>query len=169
MPTINLPYPQISCPSLCCVVLTEIASAQWATHGELQQFTAMLTFLALHHPPIRPHLRAHLPRAWYRDVYPLATYTKAPMDLPLTVPWPYVPVDPATSNLPNKEQTTSLLSFLDRMIYAAKKMRGEKFAYEDLPTLADYCSYGYFFLRPLDSTSSLLFADRCRAPSNTIT
>ncbi|KAJ6498479.1 hypothetical protein C8R47DRAFT_1212167 [Mycena vitilis] len=99
----------------------------------------------------------------YRDVYPLATYTLSPLDsdegavlwvkiallfvaavgVPLTVPRAYVPVDPVHPLPPNEEQTASLLSsylfsFLDRLIYAANRNRGEKFKYEDLPALADY-------------------------------
>ncbi|KAJ7662622.1 hypothetical protein DFH06DRAFT_1471431 [Mycena polygramma] len=163
----------------CCVILTGIASAQWAAHGELQQFTAILTFLytaILSALPFKTTSWTHIlirhvnfvlcvQMAFYvyRDVYPLATYTKVPLDsdeggilwvkiallfvaavgVPLTVPRAYVPVDLANPIPPNEEQTASILSsylfsFLDRMIYLANKKRGEKFAYEDLPTLADY-------------------------------
>ncbi|KAJ7662659.1 hypothetical protein DFH06DRAFT_1471446 [Mycena polygramma] len=163
----------------CCVVLTGIASAQWAAHGELQQLTAILTFLytailsalsfkttSWTHILIRHvNLVLGVQMAFYvyRDVYPLATYTKFPLDsdeggilwvkiallfvaavgVPLTVPRAYVPVDPKNPIPPNEEQTASILSsylfsFLDRTIYIANKKRGEKFAYEDLPTLADY-------------------------------
>lgn len=111
------------------------------------------------------HLTTLLFVAWsiyaYRDIYPLATYTKHPVDaadgwitwvrvglltlvgaiLPLVVPRRFVPVDPNNPLPPNPEQTASLLSFitwsfLDPVVLEASRV--SHLPYESLPILADY-------------------------------
>ncbi|KZV91547.1 P-loop containing nucleoside triphosphate hydrolase protein [Exidia glandulosa HHB12029] len=97
----------------------------------------------------------------YRDVWPLATYTLAPLDdinkffvayftiltfvgvvAPLLVPTPYIPLDPLNpSPEPAPEQTASLwsfmmFSFLDPLVWAG--YRSVHLAYDRLPALADY-------------------------------
>nr|GAT46155.1 ATP-binding cassette transporter [Mycena chlorophos] len=98
---------------------------------------------------------------FYRDILPLATFTWPVQDagegpllklkltalfiasvfVPLAIPRPYVPVDPADPMPePNAEQTASLLSlltfsFLDPVIYEAWKL--PHLPYDDLPPLAD--------------------------------
>ncbi|KAJ6535432.1 hypothetical protein B0H19DRAFT_1079915 [Mycena capillaripes] len=162
------------------LALTGITAGQWRfEHTELQQFTSILTFarffpsllstswsqiLGRHVTII---LNAQTALYVYRDVYPLATYTKVPMDgeqgtllwvkiallfvaaiiVPLTIPRIYIPVDPSNPIPPNAEQTASILSsylfsFLDHLVYVTNKKRGQKFSYDDLPTLADY-SYAH--------------------------
>ncbi|KAF8883986.1 P-loop containing nucleoside triphosphate hydrolase protein [Infundibulicybe gibba] len=98
----------------------------------------------------------------YRDLFPLATFTRSPLDLkegwiiwakifiltatavviPLVVPREYVPVDPGNPMAtPNPEQTASLLSlvvyaFLDPIIFLAYRI--PHFSHDQLPPLADY-------------------------------
>jgi len=100
----------------------------------------------------------------YRDLYPLITYTKHPLDpdylpqpivwtrfslltlvglaLPLLQPSQYRPVDPINpASEPNPEQTASLFSyvfyiFMDKIIWHA--WRSSAIPYEDLPPLPDY-------------------------------
>ncbi|KAJ6521925.1 P-loop containing nucleoside triphosphate hydrolase protein [Mycena vulgaris] len=99
---------------------------------------------------------------FYRDIFPLATFTIAPMDLsegrllwfkvitlftvsgiiPLAIPRQYIPVDPKNP-MPviNPEQTASILSavfyfFLDPIIFLAYRIPHLKF--EQLPPLCDY-------------------------------
>ncbi|KAJ7246497.1 multidrug resistance-associated ABC transporter [Mycena rebaudengoi] len=164
-----------------CLVLTCIAALQWSLHPELQPFASLLTFIYasilsglsivfaswsqvfIGHVNLLMGLQTAL--YFYRDIYPLATFTKHPMDtkeggllwvkiallfvvaviLPLIVPRAYIPVDPLNPMQPNAEQTASILSsylfsFLDGLIYSANKKskRDQEFSYEDLPTLADY-------------------------------
>ncbi|KAJ7089016.1 P-loop containing nucleoside triphosphate hydrolase protein [Mycena epipterygia] len=164
-----------------CLVLTCIAALQWSLHPELQPFTSLLTFIYasilsglsiafaswsqvfIGHVNLLLGLQTTL--YFYRDIYPLATFTKHPMDteeggllwvkivllfvvaviLPLIAPRAYIPVDPLNPIPPNAEQTASILSsylfsFLDGLVYSANKKskRDHEFPYEDLPTLADY-------------------------------
>ncbi|KAJ6563153.1 multidrug resistance-associated ABC transporter [Mycena vulgaris] len=164
-----------------CLVLTCIAALQWSLHPELQPFTSLLTFIYasilsglsiafaswsqvfIGHVNLLLGLQTAL--YFYRDIYPLATFTKHPMDteeggllwvkiallfvvaviLPLIAPRAYIPVDPLNPIRPNAEQTASILSsylfsFLDGLVYSANKKskRDQEFSYEDLPTLADY-------------------------------
>ncbi|KAK1228101.1 hypothetical protein PQX77_008872 [Marasmius sp. AFHP31] len=99
----------------------------------------------------------------YRDVYPLATFNKTPLDardgwmvwckialvfiaaiaIPLFIPRRYVPYDPKQnpSPTPNPEQTASLFSltlffFMDPVIFSVRK--NEHLPYDQLPPLADY-------------------------------
>ena len=100
----------------------------------------------------------------YRDLYPLITYSKHPLDpdylpqpivwtrfslltlvglaLPLLQPSQYRPVDPVNpSTEPNPEQTASLVSyvfyfFMDEIIWRA--WRTSAIPYEELPPLPDY-------------------------------
>lgn len=100
----------------------------------------------------------------YRDLYPLITYSKHPLDpdflpqpvvwtrfslltivaiiVPLIQPSQYRPVDPMhPSEEPNAEQTASLFSyvfyiFMDRIILQA--WRTNAIAYDELPPLPDY-------------------------------
>ncbi|KAG8912149.1 hypothetical protein FRC00_005159 [Tulasnella sp. 408] len=114
---------------------------------------------------VSKHLTTLLFVTWsvyaYRDLYPLATYTKHPVDaadgwitwvrvglltlvgavLPLVVPRRFVPVDPKNPLPPNPEQTASILSFitwsfLDPVILEASRV--SHLPYESLPVLADY-------------------------------
>ncbi|KAJ7041082.1 P-loop containing nucleoside triphosphate hydrolase protein [Mycena alexandri] len=99
---------------------------------------------------------------FYRDIYPLATFTNAPRDLqegwllwvkflmvgivavllPLLEPRPYMPVDPLNPQpVPNPEQTASVLSlalyfFLDQVIMLAARL--PHLPHNLLPPLADY-------------------------------
>ncbi|KDR83119.1 hypothetical protein GALMADRAFT_238944 [Galerina marginata CBS 339.88] len=101
----------------------------------------------------------------YRDVWPLATFTKVPMDLsegrllwaklavltftalvvPLFIPRQYVPIDPKNPmKVFNAEQTASLFSlmvytFLDPVIFEAYRV--PHLPADRLPILADY-DYG---------------------------
>ncbi|PPQ74166.1 hypothetical protein CVT26_006770, partial [Gymnopilus dilepis] len=103
----------------------------------------------------------------YRDIWPLATYTDAPLDasegyllwvklgiltltavgIPLFIPRQYTPLDPTTTETePNPEQTASLFSFmvysfLDPIIFEASRV--PHLPYERLPPLADYDRAGY--------------------------
>ncbi|KAJ8082215.1 hypothetical protein PM082_008062 [Marasmius tenuissimus] len=98
----------------------------------------------------------------YRDIYPLATFNKTPLDIgegwlvwckialmfisaiaiPLFIPRRYVPYDPKNpSQTPNPEQTASLFSltlffFMDPVIFSVRK--NEHLPYDQLPSLADY-------------------------------
>ncbi|KAF8898485.1 hypothetical protein BD779DRAFT_1607278 [Infundibulicybe gibba] len=98
----------------------------------------------------------------YRDLFPLATFTRSPLDLkegwiiwakilvltataviiPLVVPREYVPVDPRNPMItPNPEQTASLVSlvvyaFLDPIIFLAYRI--PHLSHDQLPPLADY-------------------------------
>jgi len=112
------------------------------------------------------HLETILLASWavffYRDIWPLGTYDRVPLDIPLDplfwpkftiltvigvvtpllIPTLYTPVDPENpSDEPAPEQTASLLSkmlfsFLDPLIYAG--YRTTHLAYDLLPPLADY-------------------------------
>ncbi|KAJ6589849.1 P-loop containing nucleoside triphosphate hydrolase protein [Mycena vulgaris] len=99
---------------------------------------------------------------FYRDIFPLATFTLAPRDLsegrllwvkvvtlftvsgiiPLAMPRQYIPVDPKNPMpVTNPEQTASILSvvfyfFLDPIIFLAYRIPHLKF--EQLPPLCDY-------------------------------
>ncbi|KAF8058246.1 hypothetical protein FPV67DRAFT_1565726 [Lyophyllum atratum] len=99
---------------------------------------------------------------FYRDLFPLATYTRSPLDIsegrlmwakivvlvatsiviPLLIPRQYVPVDPKNPmTVPNPEQTASLLSlmiysFLDPIIFLAYRV--PHLSQEQLPPLSDY-------------------------------
>ncbi|PIL29356.1 ATP-binding cassette transporter [Ganoderma sinense ZZ0214-1] len=97
----------------------------------------------------------------YRDVYPLATLDKTPMDstegpifyvkfalltiaavlVPVFIPRKYVPVNPKEVFEPNPEQTASLgslhsFTFLGPIIWTAWKL--PHFTYDMLPSMADY-------------------------------
>lgn len=97
----------------------------------------------------------------YRDVWPLATFNKGPLDsregwtlwakivilgvtsviIPLFIPRQYIPVNPKEPSEPNAEQTTSIINlalwtFLDPIIWIAYRVPHLKF--EQLPPLADY-------------------------------
>ncbi|KAJ7926965.1 hypothetical protein B0H13DRAFT_1971667 [Mycena leptocephala] len=164
-----------------CLILTCIAALQWSLHPELQPFTSMLTFiyasilsgLSITFASWSQFFIGHLNLVLglqtavyiYRDFYPLATFTRLPIDteeggllwlkiallfvvaviLPLISPRPYIPIDPLNPIPPNAEQTASILSlylfsFLDGLIYSANKKSklDQEFSYDDLPTLADY-------------------------------
>ncbi|KAI0677672.1 hypothetical protein C8Q78DRAFT_1003851 [Trametes maxima] len=99
---------------------------------------------------------------FYRDLWPLATFTQYPLDaaegpflwakiavltlaaiaIPIFAPQPYVPVDPKDPMPePNPEQTASIVStavytFLDGIIFKAYRM--PHLPWEELPPLADY-------------------------------
>ncbi len=103
----------------------------------------------------------------YRNVAPLATFTKLPQDLqegpllwakvitlaitaiviPLFVPREYIPVDPNNpAEVPNAEQVTPLISlflyfWMDPVVKAAVKVA--HLPYEQLPALADYDTAAY--------------------------
>ncbi|KAG8985598.1 hypothetical protein FRB90_004594, partial [Tulasnella sp. 427] len=114
---------------------------------------------------VSTHLTTLLFVAWsvfaYRNLYPLATYTKHPVDasdgwitwvrvalltlvgvvLPLIVPRQFVPINPKNPSAPNPEQTASILSFvtwsfLDPIVLEASRV--SHLPYESLPKLADY-------------------------------
>ena len=115
---------------------------------------------------IHVHLGTVLFATWatfvYRDIYPLATYDKPPVDIPLDplfwpkfglltlvgvvvpllIPNPYIPVDPLNPfPEPAPEQTASLMSFmlfsfLDPLVWAGYNTA--HLAYDQLPPLADY-------------------------------
>ncbi|KAF9261735.1 hypothetical protein L218DRAFT_1001520 [Marasmius fiardii PR-910] len=98
----------------------------------------------------------------YRDLYPLATFNKLPLDIqdgwrlwakvtllfisaiviPLVIPRRYVPYNPKNpAPSPNPEQTASLLSlalyfFMDPVIFSVRK--NEHLPYDQLPPLPDY-------------------------------
>ncbi|PPQ73485.1 hypothetical protein CVT26_010187 [Gymnopilus dilepis] len=99
---------------------------------------------------------------FYRDVWPLATYTKKPLDtsegrllwakfgvltfsaviIPLFIPRQYIPVDPKEPmEAPNLEQTSSwwslmVYTFLDPVIFEAYRV--PHLPFDRLPVLADY-------------------------------
>ncbi|KAJ6489479.1 hypothetical protein C8R47DRAFT_1177182 [Mycena vitilis] len=99
---------------------------------------------------------------FYRDVFPLATFTRVPLDIeegkllwtkittlfivsciiPLSMPRQYIPVDPKNPTpVASAEQTSSLLSlvlyfFLDPIIFLGYRTPHLKF--EQLPPLCDY-------------------------------
>ncbi|KAF8311050.1 ATP-binding cassette transporter [Clavulina sp. PMI_390] len=98
---------------------------------------------------------------FYRDLYPLCTYTLQPMDIaeggrlwtrvvmlafaslviPLVAPREYIPIDPKNPNDPNAEQTASALSiisfaFMDHLVYLGYKHPHVPF--DLLPSLCDY-------------------------------
>ncbi|KAG6891082.1 hypothetical protein C0995_014172 [Termitomyces sp. Mi166 len=101
---------------------------------------------------------------FYRDIFPLATYTRIPLDssegpllwikhsfltltsvvIPLLVPRQYIPVDPNDPmEVPNPEQTASLLSlivysFLDPIVFMAYRI--PHLSHDQLPPLSD-CDY----------------------------
>ncbi|KAJ7105184.1 hypothetical protein C8R44DRAFT_858596 [Mycena epipterygia] len=100
----------------------------------------------------------------YRDLFPLITYDRAPLDLsenhilwakvialfiaavivPLFIPRQYIPVDPKSPMaVPNPEQTASLIStmfyfFLDPLVILAHRV--PHLVYDQLPPLSDYDS-----------------------------
>ncbi|GLB36501.1 putative atp-binding cassette [Lyophyllum shimeji] len=99
---------------------------------------------------------------FYRDLFPLATYTQSPRDIsegrllwakiavlslasiaiPLLVPRQYIPVDPKNPMaVPNPERTAPLLSlatysFLDPIVFLAYRV--PHLSHDQLPPLADY-------------------------------
>ncbi|KAF7978858.1 hypothetical protein HWV62_44329 [Athelia sp. TMB] len=99
---------------------------------------------------------------FYRDIWPLATFTKHPIDLfegwllwakviilfiisviiPLFMPRQYIPVDPAEpTSVPAPEQTASIISlvlwfFLDPIIFQAYRI--PHLSHDQLPPIADY-------------------------------
>ncbi|KAJ7807314.1 hypothetical protein B0H14DRAFT_3483418 [Mycena olivaceomarginata] len=98
---------------------------------------------------------------FYRDVFPLATFSLVPLDLeegrllwakililfaisivlPVAIPRQYTPVDPKHPTEPNPEQTASLFSlvlyfFLDPIIFLGYSVPHLKF--DQLPPLSDY-------------------------------
>ncbi|KAF8513334.1 P-loop containing nucleoside triphosphate hydrolase protein [Hysterangium stoloniferum] len=103
----------------------------------------------------------------YRDVFPLATFTRRPVDenkgwllwsrlalvaltglvIPLFIPRSYVPVDPLSApDQLNPEQTACLWSFLtfsylDPLVITAA--RSKQLSYENFPPLADYDKSAY--------------------------
>ncbi|KAJ6470738.1 hypothetical protein C8R47DRAFT_1298099 [Mycena vitilis] len=137
-------------------------------------YTSLLSLLALPTPsssPAKIHLNTLLLLAtltfFYRDVFPLATYTWPVLDgadgpvllwsklgllvlvgvvLPLVTPRAYVPVEPGNPTPPSAEQLASPLSlllftFLDPVIWAAAKV--PHLPYEALPVLADSDAAGW--------------------------
>ncbi|EJD51854.1 hypothetical protein AURDEDRAFT_82731 [Auricularia subglabra TFB-10046 SS5] len=141
----------------------------------LYAYTSLLAIRALTAPvrcvfSIHVHLGVVLVGTWlvfiYRNIWPLATYTLAPLDVdsdalfwhkfivltlvaavvPLLIPNPYVPVDQEISSEPTPEQTASLLSFmlfsfLDPLVWAG--YRTAHLAFDKLPPLADYDRAAY--------------------------
>ncbi|KAF9029722.1 hypothetical protein BDZ89DRAFT_1065204 [Hymenopellis radicata] len=99
---------------------------------------------------------------FYRDVYPVMTYTHSPQDsaqaailwakialvtllgaaIPLGIPRPYIPLDPSNPTPePNPEQTASLFSlavhyYLDPIVFKAYSL--PHLPLDQLPPLADY-------------------------------
>ncbi|KAF8309909.1 P-loop containing nucleoside triphosphate hydrolase protein [Clavulina sp. PMI_390] len=111
---------------------------------------------------------------FYRDIYPLCTYTEKPMDnaegkqlwvrlgllafaslvVPLVAPREYHPIDPKHPNDPNPEQTASILSvlsfsFMDHLIYMGFKH--PHIPFELLPSLCDYDRGAYLNERGHDT------------------
>ncbi|KAI0918361.1 hypothetical protein AcV5_002367 [Taiwanofungus camphoratus] len=111
------------------------------------------------------HLALVLFLSWavyvYRDIWPLATFTLAPVDaaeggilwakiglltaaavvVPLCMPRQYIPLDPKDLIPPNPEQTASILSlvlytWLDEVVFEAYRTPHPSF--DQLPPLADY-------------------------------
>ncbi|TFK76755.1 P-loop containing nucleoside triphosphate hydrolase protein [Pluteus cervinus] len=104
---------------------------------------------------------------FYRDVFPLATYTLIPLDshegwilwskvtiltiisviVPSIIPQKYIPVDPKDPmEVPNPEQTASLLSritysYLTNFIWSSRKRT--KTTQDDLPLQCDYDRASY--------------------------
>ncbi|KAJ7501621.1 hypothetical protein B0H11DRAFT_2275231 [Mycena galericulata] len=98
----------------------------------------------------------------YRDVFPLITYHRIPLDLvegwiiwakliallvaavivPLFIPRPYIPVDPMNPMpVPNPEQTASIISamfffFIDPIVFLANRI--PHLSHDQLPPLMDY-------------------------------
>ncbi|KAJ7794180.1 P-loop containing nucleoside triphosphate hydrolase protein [Mycena olivaceomarginata] len=119
----------------------------------------------------------------YRDLFPLATFTLVPQDLaqgwllwakivvlavaavviPLSMPRPYIPLDPENPMVePNPEQTASLFSsltysYLDssilKSVVAARKQDG--LTSEKLPALADYDRVEYLIRRSFHALDPL--------------
>ncbi|KAF8309911.1 hypothetical protein DL93DRAFT_2230628 [Clavulina sp. PMI_390] len=110
---------------------------------------------------------------FYRDLYPLCTYTRQPLDIaegkglwirlailafasliiPLVAPREYIPIDPKNPNDPNSEQTASVLSkisfsFMDRLVYLGYKHPHVPF--DLLPSLCDYDRGAYLNERGRD-------------------
>ncbi|KAJ7693691.1 P-loop containing nucleoside triphosphate hydrolase protein, partial [Mycena rosella] len=99
---------------------------------------------------------------FYRDIFPLITYHRVPLDLsegwilwakavtlvigaavvPLFIPRQYIPVDPKNPMpVPNPEQTASIIStmfyfFLDPIVFLAYRI--PHLPYDKLPPLSDY-------------------------------
>ncbi|KAF8309572.1 P-loop containing nucleoside triphosphate hydrolase protein [Clavulina sp. PMI_390] len=97
---------------------------------------------------------------FYRDIYPLCTYTKEPMDItegkllwvrlgllalvslviPFVAPREYNPIDPENPNEPNPEQlasTASLISFSFMSSLIATSSKNPHIPFDLLPTLGD--------------------------------
>ncbi|KAF8610641.1 hypothetical protein BDV93DRAFT_484022 [Ceratobasidium sp. AG-I] len=115
--------------------------------------------------------------AW-RDIFPFATFSLIPADsaggwstwtrigilmfasivIPMSIPRPYVPLDPGNPGIPNPEQTAPLISlvlynFLNPLIWTA--YRTTKLEYEQLPPLADYDRAAYLKKRSFDHLDPL--------------
>ncbi|KAF8608398.1 hypothetical protein BDV93DRAFT_519443 [Ceratobasidium sp. AG-I] len=150
-------------------------------------YTTLLALLALTlSPHLRTVVNFHLVilllvafgvYAW-RDLFPFATVSLQPADsaggwltwtriiilgfasivVPISIPRPYVPLDPANPGKPNPEQTAPLISlvlynFLDPLIWTA--YRATKLEYEQLPPLADYDRAAYLKKRSFDHLDPL--------------
>jgi len=122
---------------------------------------------------LHQHLGYILSATWLayatRDLFPLSTYTLAPLDIsdpflwpkvgvltvagvvvPLCIPAIYIPVDPRTPTVTSPEQTASWLSFttfsfLDPLIW--KGYTSTHVAWDELPPLADYDTAEYLRAR----------------------
>ncbi|KZV91533.1 P-loop containing nucleoside triphosphate hydrolase protein [Exidia glandulosa HHB12029] len=135
----------------------------YAYCSALSLFTLITPPRAVH--GVQKHLCLTLLAAWLvyfaRDVFPLATYTIVSLDtsdellwpkiavlslvgvvVPLCIPHPYIPLDPANPTAhPPPEQTTSWLSFvtfsfLDPLVW--KGYRSVHLGWDQLPSMADY-------------------------------
>ncbi|KAI0638608.1 multidrug resistance-associated ABC transporter [Trametes polyzona] len=146
---------------------------RWVAFGLIgaYAYASLLAFVSLVSSPslsrlVSNHAAFLLLIIWsvyfYRDVWPLATFTLQPIDaaegpllwakvavltvaaviVPLFSPRPYVPVDPKEPMpVVNPEQTASIVSmavytFLDGIIFKAYRM--PHLPWEELPPLADY-------------------------------
>ena len=135
-----------------------------------QTFTSLLALISVSSRPrcsrlVSNHLTLLLLALFgvylYRDIWPMATFNKNPVDsaegwllwaklfilsvtsvvLPLFQPRQFTPVNPQDNAKPSPEQTTPLISlvlwmFLDSTVWLAYKVPHLKF--EQLPPLADY-------------------------------
>ncbi|KAM5539772.1 hypothetical protein V8D89_006585 [Ganoderma adspersum] len=143
-----------------------VRTAQCALYGYLTVLGSLALF---GRPPLNGRAYGHaswiLALVWgaymYRDVYPLVTLNKTPVDtaegpifyakfalltiaavlVPVFVPRKYAPANPKEVFEPNPEQTASLgslhsFTFLGPIIWTAWKL--PHFTYDMLPPLADY-------------------------------
>ncbi|TFK76776.1 hypothetical protein BDN72DRAFT_873327 [Pluteus cervinus] len=137
-------------------VVSVSAKSKWGRRSRTHQAFLLLVVFAVY---------------FYRDIFPLATYTMVPLDLhegwvlwskitiltlvsiviPLIIPQQYIPVDPKDpSEAPHPEQTASLLSqitysYLTNFIWSSQKRA--KTTQDDLPPQCDYDRASYLKAR----------------------